>query len=347
LAGFEAAEERSFAPKRADGEALNISVPLAKVDELRQLRFNRCYSVYGLRLRTTVPLTLPELPRESSCDIEVLAGDAALFEERLTNVTLHSSWAQAHRLAGRWVYARLEGMFDVLLNPDGSRIFFRPLGELSMASFETHLLGLLMKAVLIKKNIHSLHASAVVVEGKAIAFLGLNGFGKSSLAASFVSAGYLLLTDDVLRLDDDGGRIWAYPGPSCLKLVPDSSLRLEGASAGTPMDPGADKWLFTVAKGLQCNRRAPLAAIYCVAGLEKAREAKQISIEALDAREALTEVLWGTNRDRIVEPDRATNPFNAAKRIVGAVPLRRLAYPWALAKLPQVRTAVLEDVRGL
>ena len=47
-----------------------------------------------------------------------------------------------------------------------------------------------MKAVLIKKDIHSLHASAVAVDGKAIAFLGSNGFGKSSLAASFVNAGY-------------------------------------------------------------------------------------------------------------------------------------------------------------
>jgi len=113
------------------------------------------------------------------------------------------------------------------------------------------------------------------------------------------------------------------------------------------MDPGADKWVFPVSADLQCHRRVPLAAIYCVVGPEGARDAKRISIQALEAREALPEILYGTHRDRVVEPDRATNPFEAAKRIVETVPVRRLTYPWNLALLPDVRAAVLADVREL
>ena len=256
---------------------MNSSPLLAKTDGLPQHGSSHCYSVYGLRVRTTIPLTIPELPEESSCDIDVLAGDPVFFEESRRHLNLKSDWAQAHRLPGRWVYARIDGMFDFLISPDGSQILYRLLAELSMASFETYLLGLLMKAVLIKRDIHSLHASSVVIDGKAVAFLGISGFGKSSLAACFVSAGYPLLTDDVLRLDEDSG-VWAYPGPACLKLLPDARCWLDGSCAGVPMDPGSDKWLFPVAAELQSGSRAPLAAIYCMMGPERAREAKQIGL---------------------------------------------------------------------
>jgi hypothetical protein len=326
---------------------LNKPALLAKADEPKQGQVSRCYSVYGLRVRTTIPLTIPELPGESSWDIDVLAGDPLLFEESVRNVPLNSDWAQAHPLPGRWIYARLKGTFDFLISPDGSQVFYRSLGELSATSFETYLLGLLMKAVFIKRDIQSLHASSVVVDGKAIAFLGSNGFGKSSLAACFVSAGYPLLTDDLLRLDWDTGCIWAYAGPACLKLLSDSRQRLDGSSAGIPMDPAAEKWLFRVTGDLQGQIRRPLAAIYCMIGPERAREAKRIVIDTLERRDALHEILCGTHTDRVVEPDRVTSPFDAAKRIVETVSVRRLAYPWELALLSDVRNAILADVRGL
>jgi hypothetical protein len=326
---------------------LNSSALLATTDQLRQRGVRYCYSVYGLRIATTIPLSVPEVPGESGCDVEVVPGDPAFFADRARNFTFNSDWAQAHRLPGRWVYARLAGLFDFLLSPDGSRIFFRPLGEFSGASFETYLLGLVMKAVLIKKDIHSLHASAVMVDGRAIAFLGFSGFGKSSLAASFVGAGHALLTDDVLRLDENDGRFWAFPGPANLKLLPESSLGLDLPSVGVPMDPDADKYLFPVPANLRCAGSVPLAAIYCVAGPEAARGTDRISIRALDPREGLPEILYGIQRDAIVEADRATNPFHTAKRIVASVSLRWLACPWDLALLPAVRDAILADLRSV
>ena len=324
---------------------MNSTPFLAKTHGLPQHRLSHCYSVYGLRLRTPIPLTIPELPEESSCDIDVLAGDPVFFEESLRHLNLNSDWAQAHRLPARWVYARIDGMFDFLISPDGSQVFYRLSGELSMASFETYLLGLLMKAVLIKRDIHSLHASSVVIDGKAVAFMGSSGFGKSSLAACFVSAGYPLLTDDVLRLDEDSG-VWAYPGPACLKLLPDARhCWLDGSCEGVPMDHGSDKWLFPVAAELQWRSRAPLAAIYCMIGSERARDAKHICIDALKPGEALLEVFCGIYTDSVVEPDRVTHPMDAARRIADAVPVRRLTYPWHLGSLLDVRNAILADAR--
>ena len=111
------------------------------------------------------------------------------------------------------------------------------------------------------------------------------------------------------------------------------------------MDHGSDKWLFPVAAELQCRCRAPLAAIYCMIGSDQAREAKHIWIDALKPREALLEVLCGTYTDSVVEPDRVTHPIDAARRIADAVPVRRLAYPWLMGSLLDVRNAILADAR--
>ena len=81
---------------------------------------------------------------------------------------------------------------------------------------------------------------------------------------------------------------------------------------------------FALPQIFNVTERVPLAAIYCTIGPEKARLARHISIEALKQREALAEILYGTHTDRVVEPDRVTSPFDAAKRIVEAVPVRCL-----------------------
>jgi hypothetical protein len=76
-----------------------------------------------------------------------------------------------------------------------------------------------------------LHASAVALDGAALAFLGPSGSGKSSLAGGFVRAGAELLADDFLVVREQEGcytTTAAYPG---LRLWPDSAAHLAG-------DPG-------------------------------------------------------------------------------------------------------------
>ena len=332
---------------RVESDTLNHPAPPAGMADLPQQRRPCCYSVYGLRLRTAIALSVPQLPEGSGYDIDLIAGDTHVFEESLKNVVLKSDWAQAHRLPERWLYARIEAIVDFLVSPEGSEVFYRPLSDFSSASFETYVLGILMKAVLIKKDIPSLHASAVVIGGRAVAFLGPNGVGKSSLAAAFVSAGYTLLTDDLLRLNLDDTRVWAYPGPAFLKLLPDARQSLAGFDVGVPMDPAADKWLFALPAELQCRERVSLAAVYSLIGPDGGHPDSEVAIHRLTPREALAEVVYGTHMDRVVEADRATSFFDAAKRITSTVVVRRLACPWNFARLQQVRSAVLEDVQRL
>ena len=62
------------------------------------------------------------------------------------------------------------------------------------------------------------HASAVVIEGHAHAFVGLSGSGKSSIAARLVARGARMLTDDVLALEPADGEVRAHAGPARISI---------------------------------------------------------------------------------------------------------------------------------
>ena len=64
------------------------------------------------------------------------------------------------------------------------------------------------------QGLEPLHASAVGLRGRAVAFTAASGTGKSSVAAHLVAAGATLLTDDVLALESVGEDVVAHPGPA-------------------------------------------------------------------------------------------------------------------------------------
>jgi hypothetical protein len=70
-----------------------------------------------------------------------------------------------------------------------------------------------------------LHASAVSVDGRVIAFLGAKGYGKSTLAWALVRAGARLVTDDTLRIRP-GDPVLAYPGLHEIRLRRDTAAQL-------------------------------------------------------------------------------------------------------------------------
>ena len=71
-------------------------------------------------------------------------------------------------------------------------------------------------------GLHSFHAGAFVMHGRAWAVLGPKGAGKSSLLASMAMAGIPILTDDVLVIRDDHG----LAGPRCIDLRHESAMSL-------------------------------------------------------------------------------------------------------------------------
>lgn len=110
---------------------------------------------------------------------------------------------------------------------------------------------------LMQRGLTLLHASAVVIDGRAVAFSADSGHGKSTLAAAMHARGHALLTDDVCALD---GRD-ALPAFALLKVA-DASLPWLGIG-GEPLDRESEGTMRLRFRATNARAvRAPLGAVF-------------------------------------------------------------------------------------
>lgn len=162
--------------------------------------------------------------------------EATLVEERESAgervLTLHAHPSVGWRLDApayaRWVVAA-----------DGRRVAGGPVGATGVASAPTdgllHAAALPLAATL--QGIELLHATAVVVDGRAVLVAGPSGVGKSSVGAHLCAGGATFLADDAAGLDRSGGEVIVHPGPQTASLHAAEAARL-GVDGGTPAAGG-------------------------------------------------------------------------------------------------------------
>lgn len=312
------------------------------------------YALYGLRIRSHIKLTLDDVPVENSADVELLPGTPERFASAVSQVTLdHNDWIHVHHLSDGWTYLRYDELFEFLVAPLGDFILYQFFRPVSLESFQTYALGRVFSFALVKMGYEPLHAATIVVNGKAVAFLGASTFGKSSLAACFIAAGYPLLTDDTLRLEERDGGYVAFPGPPRLRLMPKiGRLYLSGNDDGVVMNPREEnaktpKLVFRLSPSQSFSSIAPFGAIYSVTPPRKVYRKQRIAIASLSPLQALMNVLSFTHNDQLAYGDRLSRQFDSARRLIESVPIRSLAYPRILASLNEVKDAVLEDFETL
>jgi hypothetical protein len=249
------------------------------------------------------------------------------------------------RLTDDSIFLRWPGLFEFLISPDGRVILGHPLSNTPAEAFNTYLLGHVLSFSLLRQGIEHWHSTAVVVGGAAVCFLGNCGYGKSTLAASFLAAGYRLLTDDILVFNQGGQDLYAYPGPPRIKLFPAMTRRVLGDKySGTPMNSMTPKQIIALGASQVCNKAVPVRAIYALnlpaAG---ARTGRPI-IRRLSARGAFLKLIQGTFNDRVTDPERLRKQFLVSKEISSKVAVKGLWYPRTLRGLRLAREAILLDL---
>ena len=141
-------------------------------------------------------------------------------------------WASFYRVDNRYLL-RFTGFADFTISSDGLEIIANPVQGVSEQTVEHLYLNVALPLAFSRQLKLVLHASAVEMDNTAVAFLGVSGRGKSTLAASFSTSGFRFLTDDGLQLEPGaGGRFApsAYSGVHTARCG--SGLHPQGASAG-------------------------------------------------------------------------------------------------------------------
>ncbi len=304
----------------------------------------RVYDVYGLRLRSSFPLACVPPGRSQRADVVARRGSPVSFARARRLAGRPPAWSQQTELPDGTRYLRWVALAEFLLDPHGRTVLCHPVAEARFpVAFETYLFGQVLSFVLIARGVEPLHATTVVVDGGAIAFVGDCGYGKSTLAATFLGDGARLLTDDLLVVGDDGGRFVGHRGPQRIKLFPETAAALLRDDCGAePMNPFTPKRVIPIPDGASGPRTAPLRAIYVLAPPE--RRAERIAIRPLTPRRAFVELTRNTFNTIVIEPDRLARQLDLGARLAAAVPVKTLAMPRGLERLPRVRDAILADL---
>jgi hypothetical protein len=218
---------------------------------------------------------------------------------------------------------------------------------------ELRLLGPVLAFWLERSGVPVLHASAVTVDGRAVALLAGSRGGKSSLAAALLDRGHPLLTDDVLAVR--GTR--AQPSYPQMRFEPeDAARRLAGeggpdAAARLPRAHPEFAKLRMPVGGAQGFGRfdpepRPLARIYLP---ERRADGERVtiepvSIEPVRGREAVLALVAGSFLPRLVEAmGWAGRRLDLLARLADAVPVRRISFPEGLERLPEVAARLADD----
>ena len=97
------------------------------------------YGVYGISLRSQVPLPLPGPEESGFPEIELRVGSSSLFSKALQGVSLKpdpAAWYQHAQLQDGSNYVRWEGLFEFLVSADGRQITGGWSGPASLEAFQ-------------------------------------------------------------------------------------------------------------------------------------------------------------------------------------------------------------------
>ena len=196
----------------------------------------------------------------------------------------------------------------------------------------------------------ALHASAVCIDGRAIALVGPKGIGKSTLAFALVRQGARLITDDTLIVRFDAtGASWAVPGLQRLRLWEDSARALGATATSTALrltrtnpataDRGAKPALDALAADRRQDTTVPLDACYVLRPIDPVGPAARERLSNVCA--ALACVSF-SKLGSLAGGEEAIATLDRCARVARAVPVYTMDVPRDLRRLDEITAGVFE-----
>lgn len=306
------------------------------------------YELYGLPVES--PLRLSALPLKTGKPAVTIVKAPSFFLKRIIPESPELLKGVCYLpLADGAVYIRFFQFFRFWVSPNGRRILYEkiPSQKSQKAPSLSPLIFLqtnVFSFSLLKLGVEAFHASSVALGDKAVAFLGESGYGKSTLAASFLRKGFPLLTDDVLAIREKDGRFFTSPGAAQIKLWPQTAKKILGRSpAGGTMSPVAKKIILPLQRKTMGGSACEVKLLYVLwPRFEKGSPA--IRIRKLKPQDGVMALIKSSHNLVLQDSRRLSNQVIFASKLAKNVPIRALSFPMDLKKIPAVRDLVLRDI---
>ena len=216
----------------------------------------------------------------------------------------------------------------------GREIVIDPTPTATESEVRVFLLGSAWGALLHQRGILPLHASTVQVGDHCVAFAGVSGAGKSSLAAHLHERGYPLVGDDIcpVRFLPGCGAV-AFRGFPRLKLWADSMKAL-GRDATAYSQPRTELEKYELPTDRYTTEPfEPLRRLYLLC---KTRDRSPAGIQPVDGPDRLQALLAHTYRFRYLEGfDLKEEHFKTCAVVLSSISIFRLWRPWNLSQMAE------------
>lgn len=320
------------------------------------------YHVFGLNLSSNLPLpgANPDNSFDSGCDVELHFGlrpytnqDSSPRIEETTYVSTDTNAAGEPALR---IYSVERGAFVRLAYEDGTQFWLDRKREniwvtwpfaSSIENAASYLLGPVLGLALRLRGVICLHASAVAIENRSVAFVGPAGAGKSTTAAAFARQGYGIISDDIVALVEREGAFHVMPAYPYLCLWPDSVKTLfESPEALPRLLPDWEKRRLAVGDhGTRFERRClPLGAIYV---LGERRTDPAPFVVAMRPQSSLLALVADTYANKILDRDMRAREFAVLGKMATTIPIRRVHANEDAGRLESLCKVIRADLDSL
>jgi hypothetical protein len=255
-----------------------------------------------------------------------------------------TTWQQFGKHASGYIL-RFHQLADFHISIDGKHIDCYPFYHVETHTIRHLLLDNVLPHTLNLRGQIVLHASAVVTDTGAIAFLAPSGTGKSTLAAAFAQHGISLLADDSVVIERRAEHFWALPSYPSIRLWSHMVDALWQSSLETE---AVAHYYSKKRVALQHDRMpfqqspAPLRKIYLLVAPQAASD-ERIVLTPISPRDAHIELVKHTFRMDITDKRQNAITFAFHNQLASGVPFARLTYPRQVSRLAEVVAFLLKD----
>jgi hypothetical protein len=187
--------------------------------------------------------------------------------------------------------------------------------------WQSFLIGQLLPAAAVLRGLEILHASAVIIAGRAVVLTGRSQAGKSSLAINLLRRGTPFLADDVVALESAGSDVLAHPGAglaSVRRSEADAIGQQEFGRLGSTIGRDEHEVRLRICRS---PAPAPLGVLYAI---DRGEEAVETAFEpASDPR-----LLLGNPFSSFIRsPERLTRQLDVYAHVTRTTPVFRVCVP--------------------
>jgi hypothetical protein len=295
------------------------------------------YFAYGLSFHSTI--AIPEFVEVQSKNSDVKID----FQKNLNpldyipDTVINEPWYLWLTKEKTILYIKNTATFFV---NNGQEITIVPVPGVSETEFRFYLVGTVMSILLYQRGLLVLHASAVNINNHAVTFLGISGEGKSSTAATFLSRGYNLITDDVAAVNFETKPYTITPGFPQIKLGRKTADILGYNFESLHfINPTNEKRGYRPRQGFDFQP-LPIGRIYVL------NTASEFSIEPIRPSEAVTEI-YRHSRPTTLYHFGGDSHFFQCVNLAKEYTIYRLNRPRNLELLPKLVAMVEEDIASI